>query len=159
MVIRPNISSRQALWGANIVLALACAATLALGLALPAESLSEPEETVATSRPAATSQSAPIGAFQDYAVIYARPLNAPLFDAPPATPAAPPPPPPWPAALIGTVNEPGFTYGIFRTADGHEKLAAVGETVDGAVVQSIGNNIAVVVFQGNALTCRAEKKP
>ena len=159
MVIRPNISSRQALLGANILLALACAATLALGLALPVESLGEPEETVATSRPAATSQPAQIGSLQEYAVIYARPLNAPLFDAPPAAPAAAPAPPPWTAALIGTVNEPGFTYGIFRTADGHEKLAAVGETVDGAVVQSIGDNVAVVVFQGNPLTCRAEKKP
>lgn len=158
MVIRPNISSRQALWAANILLALACAATLALGLALPAESLGEPEEAVAPP-PAAASQPAQAGPLRDYAVIYTRPLNAPLFDAPPAAPAAAPPPAPWMGVLIGTVNEPGFTYGIFRTADGHEKLAAVGETVDGAVVQSIGQNTAVVTFQGATVTCRAEKKP
>jgi len=98
----------------------------------------------------------PIG---DYAVIYRRDLRKPLYDLKP-TPRVKNPPnrPKLTVRLMGTVSEPGFAYGLFRTKSGRDELVAVGQTVDGAQVVAIANGSATLKFHGELITLTSQKK-
>lgn len=93
-----------------------------------------------------------------YEVIWQRNLRRPLFDTPPAAKAAPSKPK-LSVRLVGTVLEPGFTYGFFMTADGKTVLRRVGEKVAGAKVMSIADGEVTVLLAGETRTLKVEKEP
>lgn len=89
-----------------------------------------------------------------YALIWQRELRKPIFDAPPAAAASRPQ---LALKLLGTVVEPGYTYGMFTTAKGEQQLVGVGQRIDGAEVKSIEDGSVTVLFGGETLTLKVEK--
>lgn len=95
---------------------------------------------------------------KDYEIVWKRNLLAPLYDAAPVVAVkAPAPPPKLPVTLLGTVVEPGHTYGMFRDKDGRTKFVRVGQSIDGAEVKTITGDGATVLFAGREITLKAEK--
>jgi len=153
-------TQRRLLLLANAALVVAIAASLGAAAYLPLSAVGEMPRTDAAS-PVAEGPSAPrLAPLDTYRVIYQRDLNRPLFDPPPAPVVrAAPPAPQLTLRLIGTVVEPGFTYGVFRTSGGQEKLVTPGETIDGAEVMAIGDGTATVRSHGRVLELKVEKQP
>ena len=93
-----------------------------------------------------------------YEAIYRRDLRKPLFD--PVVVAevkAPPPKPKLTIRLTGTAVEPGFSYAMFRTAGGQDKLVSVGQTLEGAELTEIRSDGATVRFNDELLQLAIEK--
>ena len=105
-------------------------------------------------------EEAPVEPLSSFAVIYERPLRKPLYDPAPVVEAAPPPKPkPKPTfTLIGTVVEPGFTYGMFRTNKGETKLVEIGESIGGAEVTAVTEAGATVLMDGESIEMTVKEK-
>jgi hypothetical protein len=146
-------SQIRLIWAVNVVLAATVVAAGA-GFALwPVAGVGDQ----AADTPAPAPASPPAQArppLSSYAVIYARDLQEPLFDAaagerPVARPTV---------ALAGTVVQPGNTFALLRTKAGQVQWARVGETVEGAEVTEITADSATVKFAGNTFTLKIEKQ-
>lgn len=95
-----------------------------------------------------------------YGPIFGRPLRAPLFPAPPklASPPPPPKPPKLDAVLTGTAVEPGFTYALFRTRGGSDKLVRIGEAIENGTLTAVTADSATVKIGEQTLTLTVEKR-
>jgi len=141
-------------------------AVLAAGLAAAACGLTLSPLETADARQAppaaaeATADAAPPAArpLADYQVVWQRNLLAPLFDPAPEAAARAAPPPKPPVTLLGTVVEPGHTYGMFRDKEGRTKFVRVGQSVDGVEVKAITADGATVLFAGREVTLKVEAK-
>ena len=94
---------------------------------------------------------------EHYAVTWQRDLRRPLYDPPPIV-APKRARPELKIRLTGTVVEPGFTYALFATGDGKTVLARVGQKVEGAEVKSISDASVTVLFAGEMLKLKVQKK-
>ena len=148
-------------------LLLAASLALAGGLVLSVYLLAARPVECPRAKPAAGTASPATGepveaappAGADYAVIYRRDLLKPLYDPKPEPKVeTKPPPPKLRVTLEGTAVEPGFTYGVFRTADGKTRLVSVGETIAEAEVLEIRNGEAVVRHHGREITLEVPEK-
>ena len=100
-----------------------------------------------------------MGPLADYAVIYRRDLLRPLYDPKPVVKVVvKPKPPKLPVTLVGTVLEPGFSYGMFRTRDGKTKFVRVGQQIGGAEVLSIADDRVTMKYQGRQVVLAVQKK-
>ena len=151
---------RRMLLLANTVLLAAIVASVGAALYLP---LAGATEMPWAGEAGQVSESLPgptLGPLAAYGVIHQRDLNRPLFDPPPAPVVkVEPPPPQLTIRLIGTAVEPGFTYALFRTSSGEERLVRVGEVLEGAEVTAVGDRTATVKFHGRLLKLEVEAKP
>ncbi len=151
---------KRILLAANAVLIAATAAACSLALA-PIEA---PEVRAAPDRrmPAALhADQKQLLAPEAYAVIYQTDLRRPLFDPPPAIVAATQKAPvQMPIHLVGTIldNEKGFSYAIFRRANGDVKMIGVGEWLDGVEVISVSESSATVRAAGEVKTMIVERE-
>ncbi len=149
---------RRLLLGVNVALAAALVASAAGLVLLPLETVDADRE-----RPVAQRQDLPTarpaaGPLADYAVIYQRDLLRPLYDPKPVVKVTPKPQPPkLPVTLVGTVLEPGFSYGMFKTRDGRTKFVRVGQAVEGAELLAITDNEATVKFGGREIVLKVQK--
>ena len=157
MVARSIRFKKRLLFATSVALA-AAAAISAVGLiAWPVES----PQAAATSRPASRrpATTGRAGGLDDYAVIYQRSLRKPLFDAPlPTTVIVEQPKPQLTIKLIGTAVEPGFTWALFKTKSGEEKLVAPGQSLEGAELIEVSQGSATVRFAGELVTLKVQKE-
>ena len=149
---------KRLLLAANAVLGLAIVACVSAGVFWPlgvGQSDTTPtRQDQATSRPVG-----PIEPLGSYAVIYDKDIRGPLYDPAPASVVAiKPAVPKLTVQLVGTVLEPGFTYGLFRTAGGKTRLVLVGQTVAGAEVVSVRDGSATVKFAGKIHQLAVKRK-
>ena len=94
-----------------------------------------------------------------YEVIWQRNLRRPIFDPPPVIRVkVSPPKPKLKVRLVGTVLEPGFTYAIFTDSGGKTVLKRIGESIQGARVESISDGRVTVALAGRTLILKVEKK-
>ena len=94
-----------------------------------------------------------------YAVVYQRALRKPLYDPKPiVVRKAPPPKPKLGVELVGTVVEPGFTYGLFRTKSGRTKLVTVGGEIEGAQLAGVRDGSATLRFNDELITLEVKPK-
>ena len=142
----------------NAALAAGVLACLCVALFFPPAPNSSAAAPRNRPRASGTTNSPKLGPPASYAVIYQRDLRKPLFDAKPVVARkAPPKKPKFSAELLGAVEEPGFSYGIFRTG-GRDKLVSVGGTVAGAELLAIGPGSATLRFNGELITLREKKE-
>lgn len=121
--------------------------------------ISSPAPTKTNANQIATVEAPPARPLSDYSVIHERDWRRPLEDPKPVVKAPPKKDPPkLRITLVGTVMEPGFQYGIFRTKGGQTKFARVGQTVDGAVVVEIRPEAALVRKDGFEIEMEVKKK-
>jgi len=142
---------RRMLTVLNVALAVVIVAAVAYAAVLPPSPDPPRRAQRVASRPASQPSAAALKPLGDYAVIYARDLRRPLFDPEVAAPAVPKRPE-LSFKLVGVVVEPGFTYGIFRTRSGRDKLASVGQEVEGAEVLAVEQGAAKVRFHDETIT-------
>lgn len=111
--------------------------------------------SIAGKRSSALHESPEAGPLASYASIYTRPLRKPLYDSTPgAIVAAAKAEPKFPAALTGTIIEPGFTFATFRVPGGDEKVVPVGQVVEGAEVLAIIQGEVRIRFNGKEITLK-----
>jgi len=144
-------SRRRMLTALNVALAVGIICAVAFAAIFPPSADPPRPAQRAASRPASQPAAAVLRPLSGYAVIYARDLRRPLFDPEVAAPAAPKRPE-LSFKLVGVVVEPGFTYGIFRTASGKDKLASPGQEVEGAEVLAVEQGAAKVRFHDETIT-------
>jgi hypothetical protein len=145
--------------GADLLLVAGIAATLAGAAYLPLGVAAPPQQPAAPQAPPNGRTHAALSPLTDYAAIYQRPLQAPLFDPPPQKAVAPPPAPEptFAARLIGTAVDPGFSYALFQTSADERKPVSVGQSIEGAEVLSIRADSVTVRFHGKTLELRIEE--
>ena len=149
---------RRLLAGLCAVLATGLAAA-ASGLALsPLETADVRQAPSAAAETVADAAAPAARPLADYQVVWQRNLLAPLFDPTPEAAAKAAPPPKLPVTLLGTVVEPGHTYGMFRDKEGRTRFVRVGQSVDGAEVRAITADGATVLFAGREMTLKVETK-
>ncbi len=150
-------SRRRLLWAWNV------AATVGVLLAVAGALLPLEDRARAAQAPAAaTTQIAHAGTplpAKAYAVISGRDLRAPLHDAPPPTIVATQPAALPSIRLTGTVTEPGFSYGMFRTPAGDTKMLGAGESYEGMEIVEVNPQSVKVKFNGQLLTLPVQKEP
>lgn len=142
---------RLLLWVVNVLLLAAVAAAASFPLAMPVESYSPelPPPPSGSSNALRQDDGA-----KDYTVIYQRPLRNPLYDR--VIQEKPKPKPKFTAQLIGTATDPGFTYALFRTQRGEDKLISPGQSIAGATVLEVREGEVTIEFGGERLTLRAQ---
>jgi len=149
---------RRLLLGMNIALAVALVGSAAALVALPLEAGDADREAPAAERTDQPRARPAVGPLADYTVIYRRNLLRPLYDPKPVVKvAAKPKPPKLPVTLVGTVLEPGFSYGMFKTKDGRTKFVRVGQAVEGAELLAITDKEATVKFGGREIVLKVQK--
>lgn len=152
--------TKTLLLAANAALAMGIVAAILLPALLPLSAEeSAPVRSKSSCEPADAFACRRIEPLETYLPIFARPLSRPLFDPPPAAPPAAAAAPILSAKLVGTILESGHTMALFRMPDGKEKFVGLGETVDGISVRDIGPGCATILFNGQTITCQAEKPP
>ena len=148
---------RRLLICVNAALVAGVLGCVCLALLLPPAVNSSEPGIPDRARTAGEKNSTKLGPPDAYAVIYQRDLRKPLFDPKPVVVSKPPPKKPkFNAELLGAVEEPGFSYGIFRTG-GRDKLVSVGGTVAGAKLLAIGPGSARLKFNGELITLNEKK--
>ncbi len=151
-MVRFSISTkRRLLSAANIAMAAAvviCIGSCFISSDVGAQNLSR-SGTAGTIASSANETQPPL---EEYAVIYSRDLRKPVFDIKPPDPIkVEPPKPKFKATLTGTVLEPGFTYALFRTSSGEDKLISVGQSIEDAEVTAIESETVTLNFHGDVL--------
>ncbi|MCK4601611.1 MAG: hypothetical protein KAU28_04045, partial [Phycisphaerae bacterium] len=141
---------------AAAVMAVASVACLATAVLLP-PSVPQTTPTGGGTAPSAVTGAGKPEPLNAYAAIWQRDVRKPLED-PEALKVQPPKPPPVPVVLIGTVVEPGFTYGLFQTKKGEQKLVRAGESIEGAEVTVISEGSAQVRWHGKLITLKVKAK-
>ena len=159
MVAMSLRTRRRLLICVNAILALGVAVCLCVIFFLSPKVNLFDEEPLQSHQTAEVQTSHDILPLDAYAVIHRRNLRAPLYDPKVVIKKkAPPKKPRFRARLVGAVVEPGFTYGIFRTDSGRDKLVSVGDTVEGAELTAIAEGSATLKFHGELITLQVPKK-
>lgn len=141
---------------ASVLLALACAAVLALGFALPIRIEDDPSYAPQKNTPSPNASTRPANPGPEHSQtilaelrqLTGANLRRPLFD-PTPTPPVPTPQIPMTITLVGIVNEPGHSMALFRKGDSSTVLCAVGESV-----QDAGGPVTVVSVHNHKVTVR-----
>jgi hypothetical protein len=143
---------KRLVWSLCVVLALAIAGSGA-GLALaPLPRLDT--EGAGKPPPAPAAPAAKKPPISEYAVIYGRDLQRPLFDG--EAEKGPPPKPP--VTLVGTVVGSGSATAFLKTKAGGTQVVSVGQTVEGAEVTEITAQSATIKFAGTSFVLKVEKE-
>jgi hypothetical protein len=150
---------RRLLWTLNW--ASVCGIALCLGLAflLPMAVDATPASGKAVAKKDAppVQQTEKVGPLSRYAVVYARDLRKPLFDAP-VKEEAKKPKRKLTVTLVGTAVDPGSTYAFFSDAGGKVTMVGVGQKIDGAEVTAVTEGSATLNLDGDPVTLTVAKK-
>jgi len=157
MVTLTHRGRRRLLLATNAALAAAILACAAAAVLVPLDA-EAPRDNGRAGAPTTAPAVGAVGPRSAYAVIYGRDLRKPLHDAPPPGPAPAPPKPKFLAMLVGTAVEPGFTYGVFRTAGGQDKLVSPGERIEGAELVAVRDGQADIRFNGEIITLKVQPR-
>lgn len=147
--------ARLALWGLAGALSLAALVVLVAGLTVGLATDADAEGSDITNRRVPTSQPTRVPPLESFDRIVAmnwrtgEPIDQPVppppvVEAPPPPPPPPPPTPP-PVQLVGVF---GRQFGVFRTSSAMQVLVAVGESVEGAKLLSVGGGKARIEWDG-----------
>jgi hypothetical protein len=152
---------KRLLWTLVAALGAGTAAAAVLPLALPlavSDSAATPADDSGRGATAEGTGSGKAGLTSaELAVIHERPLRRPLYD-PSPQPEPEPEQPKLEIELIGTAIEPGFTYAMFRTSGGEQKLVRIGDRIEGAELLSVRSGEADLSFHQETVTLRLEKE-
>lgn len=150
-------TKRRLLLAANTAMAIAVVACIGWCFIPPDISSQNPSQSRTagiTANPVEKTPPPP----EEYAAIYSRDLRKPVFDIKPPDPIkVEPPKPKFKATLTGTVLEPGFTYALFRTSSGDDKLVSVGQSIEDAEVTAIESETVTLNFHGDVLKLTVKK--
>ncbi len=154
MVTMTNRNRKHLLWAINAALASGIAVACVVAL-VPPHLDADQDGARKDNLLAGTDGVPPLGLRGDYDVIAKRDVRRALYDRKAVT-ITPPPPKKFPAKLLGTVTDPGFSSALFRTAKGQQELVSVGGQVDGATVLKIAKDAVLVKFDDRELTIKKE---